>query len=376
MKIRQQAARPCDKKGCDNTRFSFSCECLKECDQLHGFLKPDSTGTINHKNNTETLFNGCLELENFLVEESLVRYETRELGCYEVLFDGVECLQNFNSELFNEDDLDGEDQLSPAGIASFYLNSIENKVTDETDNEKQHPWRFTDESLISFLPSSLGYTQPITNTFATVAPNNLYDSFFLSLYAQGVFDKESDDLQNLATCLLHEIDTEVEIKKIWPRYSKLRYNKLKKVIWSKVTKKMPWWAKRFNKIWNILSDPQIDALTLEWFHDSDIKPSQLDNANQLGISIAAYQERLHWAYKKIEDLYPEFKRIKRRKTESLLKKRSPAPLYLIDINGEKIEIPTTAKREKKLTARQIIQIRKRAREVTKDKFVLMEDDEK
>ena len=254
--------------------------------------------------------------------------------------------------------------------------SIENKVTDETDNEKQHPWRFTDESLISFLPSSLGYTQPITNTFATVAPNNLYDSFFLSLYAQGVFDKESDDLQNLATCLLHEIDTEVEIKKIWPRYSKLRYNKLKKVIWSKVTKKMPWWAKRFNKIWNILSDPQIDALTLEWFHDSDIKPSQLDNANQLGISIAAYQERLHWAYKKIEDLYPEFKRIKRRKTESLLKKRSPAPLYLIDINGEKIEIPTTAKREKKLTARQIIQIRKRAREVTKDKFVLMEDDEK
>lgn len=374
MKIRQQTARPCDKKGSDNYRFSYSCECLKECDKLKGFLKPDSTGTINHKNNSETLFNGCLELENLLVEESLIRYETRELGGIEILFEGVECIQNLNAEIYNDDYLGGEDLLSPAGMASFYLDSIGNQVTDDTDNDKGAKRRFTDESLISFFPSMLGFTQTISNTLATTAPANLHDSFFLSLYAQGEFDKDSDDLQNLATCFLYGLDTETQMKKIWPRYTESRYKKLKSIIWARVAKKMPWWAKRFDKIWNILSEPQMNALMLEWFHDSDEKPSQLENARHLGISVAAYQERLHWAYKKIEGFYPEFKRIKRRKPESAAK-RTPAPLYSINPNGEKIEIPFATKKEKKLTSKQIIQIRKRARESTKAKFILMDDDE-
>lgn len=362
MKIRQQVARPCEKKGMDNYRLAYTCECLATCDKLKGFLKPDSAGTINHKNNSDTIFNGCLDLEDFLIKESLIRYESREYGGLEVLFEGIESIQNLNAELFNDDYLDGEDRLSPIGLASFCLDSIGNKVMDVVDNdERLSKGRFTNESSISYFPETLGYTQAISNTLAIAAPKNLQESFFLSLYTLGEFDKDSDDLQNLATCFIHGIDTEDEMRKIWPRYTEDRLKKLEKAIWTSVFKKMPWWAKRFNKIWTKLSEPQIEALTLEWFYEGDEKPSQLDNAKKLGISVDSYQERLHWAYRKIEELYPEFKRIKRRKP-IILPPETPAPLYLVLPNGDKIEIPHPVKKDKIISSRQRIQIRQKTRE--------------
>jgi hypothetical protein len=369
LKIRQQVARPCEKKGIDNYLPSLACECFKDCDKLKGFLKPDSVGTTNHKNTLDTAFNGCQELENLLVKELLIRYESREAGGLEVILEGIESIQNLNAEVFNEDHFDGEDQLNPAGMASFYLDTVGNRVTDETQNDKQLPGHFTDESLISYFPETLGYAQSSSNAMSATGPKNLHDSFFLSLYVLGEFDKDSDDLQNLATCFLHGVDDEAEMKKIWPRYTDSRFKKYKSVIFARVAKKMPWWAKRFDKIWTKLSDAQIDALTLEWFHDSDEKPSQLENATQLGISVASYQERLHWAYKKIEELYPELERIKRRKTK-VAPTKSALPLYLIDSNGEKQEIPLLVKKEKKLSSKQKMLIRRRAREITNAKFYL------
>lgn len=277
------------------------------------------------------------------------------------LFEGIESIHNLNAELFNEDHLDGEDLLNSVAMASFYLDSIENRLMDDLDNDKKLKGRFTDESLISYFPDTLGYAQSSTNALSNNAPQNLHDSFFISLYNQGEFDRGSDDLQNLATCFVHGVDKEEEIKKIWPRYTEARFRKLKSVIFARVFKKMPWWAKRFEKIWTKLSEPQIEALSLEWFYEADDKPSQLENANQLGISIASYQERLQWAYKKIEDLYPEIKRIKRRKSLSL-PLRTPAPLYLIDSSGERKEIPFPTKKDKKLSVKQKILIKKCSRD--------------
>lgn len=51
-------------------------------------------------------------------------------------------------------------------------------------------------------------------------------------------------------------------------------------------------------------------------------------------SLALYQERLNWAYKKLEELYPEFN-WKRRKAFGTTPKELPAPLYLISSDGEK-----------------------------------------
>ena len=69
---------------------------------------------------------------------------------------------------------------------------------------------------------------------------------------------------------------------------------------------------QFNKFWNLLTDAQIEATNLEWFHNELEKPTQADNAKKLGISIASYQERLELAYRKLEKLYPELERISRR----------------------------------------------------------------
>jgi hypothetical protein len=350
MKNRQQVARPCEKKGLDNYRPSSLCECLPGCEKLKSFLKPNSLGTINHLNNSDSSFSGCLELEDFLLKELLIRYETREVGGLEVLFEGIESIHNLNAEIFNDDYLNGEDLLSSVGMASFYLDSLENKVIDDVDNDKGLKGRFSDESLVSYFPDALGYAQSSTNALSSNAPRNLHDSFFISLYVQGEFDKNSDDLQNLATCFFHGVDSEEEIKKIWPRYTEARFQKLKSVIFARVSKKMPWWAKRFEKIWTKLSEPQIEAISLEWFYEEDEKPSQLENANQLGISVASYQERLDWAYKKLEDLYPELKRIK--------PSTVPAPLYLIRPNGEKEEIPFPVKKDKELSVKQKMLIRK------------------
>jgi hypothetical protein len=50
MKVRQQVAKPCEKKGQDNYLFSNACECLAPCDKMKGFLKIDSAGTTNPPN--------------------------------------------------------------------------------------------------------------------------------------------------------------------------------------------------------------------------------------------------------------------------------------------------------------------------------------
>lgn len=188
------------------------------------------------------------------------------------------------------------------------------------------------------------------------------------MYNQGKFDRDTDDVQNLATCLIHGIDILDEIIKVWPRYSKERFDKCKNYIDRKVNKNMPWWAKRFDKIWTKLTEAQIETLTLEWYFEGDEKPSQAENAEKLGISLASYQERLYFAYKKFEKLYPEFKRKKRSPVKAEVK-ISPAPLFVINSEGEKIKIPQPVKKLKNLSYRQKMEIKRWAKESTTDNLI-------
>jgi hypothetical protein len=81
-----------------------------------------------------------------------------------------------------------------------------------------------------------------------------------------------------------------------------------------INEKAPRWARKFHHIWKKLTPAQAEALECEYFHGFDEKPSQQESAKKLGISIGSYQERLEWAYRKLEKVYPEFERIKRRKS--------------------------------------------------------------
>jgi hypothetical protein len=83
------------------------------------------------------------------------------------------------------------------------------------------------------------------------------------------------------------------------------------------------------------------------FYNEAEKPTQKVNAQRLGISIASYQERLDWAYKKLMKLFPEYDPKPRRNMNSKqLIKNKPAPLYQILENGERIEIPIPDKKAK------------------------------
>lgn len=129
---------------------------------------------------------------------------------------------------------------------------------------------------------------------------------------------------------------------------------------------MPSWAKRFNGIWDKLTKGQAEALKLEWFYDSDEKPTQAENAKALGISVDSYQERLEWAIKKIIKHYPELTPKKRRSKSQEEEFLPPAPLYEILPTGEKAQIGFPVKREKLLATQERYEIKKWSWESTKN----------
>ena len=131
---------------------------------------------------------------------------------------------------------------------------------------------------------------------------------------------------------------------------------------------MPWWAKRFNKIWLKLTDAQIETLTLEWYFEGDEKKTQAENAKDLGISLASYQERLYFAYKKLEKLYPEFSR-KKKSPLKIRTKNLPLPLFLVNSDGEKTELPLPMAKLKNLSFKEKMDIKKRSKETTIDNLV-------
>lgn len=350
MKVRAQIAKPCEKKG-DSLLGLSRCECLAPCRIENGYLRPTSTGTTLYLRSLISAFQGCLPLEEELIKESLIRYETREVGGLEVLFEGVESAQNLNAEIF-------EDDGTPTSIESF-SDFTPDLLTDKRDNDRKlKKGSSKDEALREYLPDALGFASSSVAAFFSSGPENLQDSFFQTMYARGDFDNESDDIQNLATCLFHRIDLPSEIKKIWPRFTQKRFELTKNAIWAKVHKKMPFWAKRFHRIWDKLTQAQSDALILEWFYESDEKPTQEENALVLGISVDSYKERLHWAYKKLRALYPEFSSRRRRVPLPAQNAIKPAPLYQILSNGEKVEIEIPTIQEKALSKEEKHEIKK------------------
>lgn len=336
MKVRKQKASPCLKKGIDNYLVTNLCEHAATC-KLNG----------DYLNSKSELYKLCLNVEHDLTDNQLIRYELREMSGLEVLFEGIEKIYNLNSEIFNYDYFEG---IGPNDFTQLAMG------LDNSTNDLKKDLLFKQEdalgknqkivlvesfegsdfepNILNHLPESLGFAQSFGHDLLSSNPDNLFDSFFESLYQSGEFEPQfieikgesvpdrikrelkDDDFHCVATLLLKGIENENDIQRFWPRYTKSRYEKNKNKVYSRVNKKMPAVFKKFDKIWSQLTEPQIEALELEFFHGELEKPTQEQNAEKLGISIASYQDRLELVYKKFSKLYPEFERIRRRKPRS------------------------------------------------------------
>lgn len=158
-------------------------------------------------------------------------------------------------------------------------------------------------------------------------------------------------LLSLAHCKLKKIAHEDNIKRFWPRFTQKRFNRQNDAIKKIVKRQMPFWARKFDKIWDQLTDKQLEVFLLEYFYEGNEKNTQIQNAKKLGIKLSSYKDRLEGAIKKLEKLYPEFERINRKNKNATPKPNleTPAPLYKIE-NGHKVEIALSKSVQKKLSS--------------------------
>lgn len=213
------------------------------------------------------------------------------------------------------------------------------------------------DNFSNHLPSYLGYAQRFAHEMFSSAPQDIFESFFTSAFKKGAFEVlkgslddlseegrleilKSDDLLNVARCKLKMVDLPKDFKRLWPRYTPRRLEKYSEEANKILYRCMPFWARRFNKIWSRLTQAQAEVLRLEYFYEGDEKPTQKENAKKLGIQESSYKDRLEGAIKKVEKLYPEFERVRRRKSKPKTANFAERP------------------KEKKLTSRERAEIKK------------------
>jgi len=337
LKVRKQNATPCLKKGIDNYKVSNLCELSSHCKNCDAF-----------KNQNSNTFKFCQEVESYLVDNQLIRYEMREMTGLEVLFDGIEKIYNLNAEIYNYDHFEGigPRDLTQLSSSIEFHNSSSLKKDNLSKNEdflgknqkiiitESVSTQDSEPSILNHLPENLGLAQSFGYDLLSCPPDNIFDSVFQSLYQQGVFEPKfaeikgetkeerlkrelkDDDFSTVATIMFHGLEDRKLIKSFWPRYTDSRFEKNKNKVYATVNIKMHKYLKRFSKIWNLLTDNQVDALNAEWFYEELEKPTQEQLAKNLGITVSSYQERLELAYKKLQKLYPDLDRIRRRKLRS------------------------------------------------------------
>ncbi len=355
VRVRKSNAKPCARKGKDNHKISNRCECEKLCESLFHFKANNSIGTTNHNNNLSiSTFKGCEEVEKYLIDSKLIRYEAKEKSGLDVLFTGIEKLHSMGASCLEIDNL-GEtdfpdDELTVGEAINSSSYELDNnqlfEEVEEFEELELEPNLYIDESVLSFAPASLGYGHSMAHDIFACAPENLEEVAFNYLFKLGEFEKGPDDLIAVAKCIKQRRDLPKDIKQIWPKYTPKRFKKYQDAIEKIIKTKSPFWMIRFDEIWKKLSKPQAEAIRTEYFHSELEKPTQKESAKKLGISIASYQERLEWAYKKLEKLFPEFRREPRRnKNPKQRNSNIPAPLYQIIKNGDRIKIPFPVPKE-------------------------------
>ncbi len=352
VRVRKADASPCAKKGKDNHKSSSRCECEKLCKASSWFKSQSCSGTIKHnQSDPQGIFKGCFELEEYLINNQLLRYDSKEKSGLDVLFSGIEKLHSLSADYFDIDNL-GElsscnDNLTVGEAITSYSYEVDNlQIFDEEDESKELDSNlYVEESALNYIPASLGYGHSMAHDIFAAAPSDLKEVVFNYLYKRGEFNIGHNDLFSVARCMKQRRDLVKDIKEVWPRYTEKRYFKNLGLINKIIEYKAPFWASRFEILWRKLTPEQTEAIKSEYFYSESEKPTQKELAARIGIKLSSYKDRLKWANKKIIKLFPEYKPEPRRnkKVES---ERGPEPLYQVLENGDRVQIPFPVAKEK------------------------------
>jgi len=352
VKVRKADASPCSRKGKDNHKTSSRCECEKLCKALSWFKSQNCTGTIEYiRNESKSQFKGCFGIEEYLINNQLLRYDSKEKSGLDVLFNGIEKLHSLSADYLDIDNLgdlnSSNDDLTVGEAISSYSYEIDNQqfFDEEEENEELDSNLYIEESTLNYIPASLGYGYSMAHDIFVSAPDNLEEVVFNYLYKRGEFNIGHDDLFAVARCMKQRRDLVKDIKEIWPRYTEKRYLKNLDLINKIIEKKIPFWASRFDLLWKKLTPEQTEAIKSEYFYTENEKPTQKELAARVGIKLSSYKDRLKWANKKIIKCFPEYDPEPRRNKKVKID-REPEPLYQILENGDRVQIPFPVPKEK------------------------------
>lgn len=354
---------PCLKKGSDNFYSSNLCETKDSCKNCGDYLNKNSDGTRSHQKSNESEFIGCHDVEKYLLENKLVRYEMKE----EVIVEfGVNDLY-FEQEIEEENriDLDCDYQhyisnlmlehgdLSDPMTSNYCSSSTSNKISIK-------------ENMANHLPSHLGFTRPAIHARMCQAPSSTHESVFNWLYATGGFlnpnisnnDLEKhnfkdivdeDDLMSVAYILKRGIEVEAEMRVFWRRYTEIRFNKYKDIINEKIKFNTSELLIRLEWIKKKFTHEQMEVFLLEYGGDRTLYNQDL-RAEFLGIAVSSYKDRLKYLKKKVKSRYPDLKVINKdlQNTNSDKDQIIIEPLYEV-CDGEKTLIPAPEATNKELS---------------------------
>lgn len=352
MRVRKADASPCARKGNDNHKSSNRCECEKLCKALSTFKQQTCIGTVDYnESGHNSSFKGCFDVEEYLIKNQLLRYDSKEKSGLDVLFNGIEKLHSLSADHLNIDNLGEVDypdeELTVGEAIASYSYEIDNQQNfdEEEEAEELDPGLYVEESTLDYIPASLGYGHSMAHDIFASAPDNLDEVVFNYLFKRGEFSKDHDDLFAVARCIKQRRDLIKDIKEVWPRYTERRYLKCLELIDSIIKDKTPFWASRFELLWKELTAEQAEAIKAEYFYIEDEKPTQNELATRIGIKLSSYKDRLKWANKKIIKLFPEYEPEARR-NKRMEKERKLEPLYQILENGDRVQIPFPVPKEK------------------------------
>ena len=398
-KDRQQKPAPCNRKGIGNPLASNACECRTDCIYLGGinpisrqkprrrgrrkklkkgdYYQDDSRATVQHReNNPRSKFIGCYDIEQFLINKKLLRYDIREEQSLGVLFDGIKRVAQYTSDHINADSFEDISQEvdKVQDILTEYFKTMEEQgnyedsrstqpLFDRADNLSIEDREAIDEnstemesetavhntknsahvddmvSMISLLKygnnTTRGYGNNTTREILSASPNSLYDLIFDSLYENEKFFNHNDNIAMVASCMYWGLDKPLQpnekehlkiVKKIWPDYNEIKFKEVKKAIDKTVFDSYPSWARKFESFMNKLTAPQREAIRCEYFdHNNELdgELTQVEKAKKLGIKSTAYKDRLEWAHIKFRNAYPELVKVPRRSKPNKKKKALP-----------------------------------------------------
>ena len=288
MKVRKSIPNPCQRKGEDNQHLLKECECRAECKTLGGYLNPDSKGTIAFKKQNKSKkiskkfqFNGCQQIEGLLIDNYELRYDGREVTGLEVLFNGIEQIQDYrgSTHFYTYTSNDVNDHSTNIENAMIHKHMKKNHLYQSSDPNG------AEASKTRFLTEMPKELQINTNKMAEIwssKPKDILDAMLRTCWSKGVFETGTEELVRTAYIMMKHIEIPEVIEQIWPKFDKEKFKAHEKLVWALVKKNMPVWAKKFKGFLKALTKEQKEAIELEWFYPDDEKPTQADLAATLG----------------------------------------------------------------------------------------------